>query len=434
MAALSCPAQKLLSSQNHYRPRQQNVIQRLFQNRFARFEAVFEEQYAGTYGKHRLPVIQRAAEAFRLCGDWNEGVARILCKDCGYDFFVPFSCKSFFLCPSCSQKRTLLLGEYLSDDLLLQLPHRQFVWTIPKCLRVFLKHDRALHAELSKLMFCLLSDYFSEAARRKIAAGMVSSLQTFGEYASWNPHWHTIVLEGGFDEYDRFMYIPIGASEELVELWRYKVVDFFRERELVNTEFAKNILGWKHSGFSIESGTKIYDDKARESLSQYIVRAPVSLEKLSYDTQTDTLTWKAPSKGHFRGREQYFSGLDFIARLTLHIPPKGKHLVRRYGVYSSRSRGTWEHRPALALRAADGWYGREEITGMVEAEESEEVSVSNKARRKAWARLLSKVYEIDILTCPKCGGDMSVIAVILDKEEIGKISACLKQHGRGPPG
>jgi hypothetical protein len=29
---------------------------------------------------------------------------------------------------------------------LLRLPHRQFVWTIPKVLRVFLRHDRELQA------------------------------------------------------------------------------------------------------------------------------------------------------------------------------------------------------------------------------------------------------------------------------------------------
>jgi len=297
-------------------------------------------------------------------------------------------------------------------------------------------------------MFCLLSDYFSEVAGRKITTGMVSSIQTFGEYASWNPHWlvadcvccspkhpgHTIVLEGGFDEYDRFVYVPIGASEELVELWRVKVVDFFRERGLVNTEFARNMFGWKHSGFSIESNTRIYNDKSRESLSQYIVRSPVSLEKLSYDIQTDTLTWKAPSKGHFRGKEQYFAGLDFIARLTLHIPPKGKHLVRRYGIYSSRNRGTWKRRPALALRAADGWYGSKEIAEKDVIEEAETVSVSDKARRKAWAWLLAKVYEIDIFTCPRCGGEMTVIAVIRNSDEIRKIIVCLEHQGRGPPG
>ncbi len=105
------------------------------------------------------------------------------------------------------------------------------------------------------------------------------------------------------------------------------------------------------------------------------------------------MLWRAPKKGHFRGEDRYFSNLDFIARLTLPLPPKGKHLVRRYGVYSSRARGTWKRRPALASRAADGWYGRETDDLPVEAEAGEEVTVSAKARRKAWARLLANVYE-----------------------------------------
>jgi hypothetical protein len=27
------------------------------------------------------------------------------------------------------------------------------------------------------------------------------------------PHWHVLVLEGGFTRYDRFVYLPIGADE-----------------------------------------------------------------------------------------------------------------------------------------------------------------------------------------------------------------------------
>jgi hypothetical protein len=111
---------------------------------------------------------------------------------------------------------------------------------------------------------------------------------------STGPHWHTIVLEGGFDRYDKFIFIPIGASEELVELWRHRVVEFFVNHKLINTDFANKLRGWKHSGFSIESGTRIYDERARESLSQYIVRAPVSLEKLYWDGETDTVLWHAP--------------------------------------------------------------------------------------------------------------------------------------------
>jgi hypothetical protein len=115
-----------------YRPRGPDPLRTLFRRRFPDFQAAYEQRYASKYGKYRLPLITRAASAFRVCGDWSQGIARIRCPSCGFDRFRPFSCKSYFLCPSCAQKRTLLVGEYLSEDLLLTLPHRQFVWTIPK--------------------------------------------------------------------------------------------------------------------------------------------------------------------------------------------------------------------------------------------------------------------------------------------------------------
>jgi hypothetical protein len=144
------------------------------------------------------------------------------------------------------------------------------------------------------------------------------------------------------------------------------------------------------------------------------------------------VAWKSPQTGPHRGKSRYFDGLDFIAQLTLHIPEKGKHLVRRDGVYASRSRGAWKHRPALALRAAAGWYGRED-EAVAEEAVTETGSVTKQASRKAWARLLGKVYEIDVLCCPKCGGRMSVVAVIRDPESIRKIVACMEKKGRGPP-
>ena len=229
------------------------------------------------------------------------------------------------------------------------------------------------------------------------------------------------------------VFIPIGASDELKQLWRVRVVEFFADRKLINTEFAHILLGWKHSGFSIESGTRIYDERARESLSQYIVRAPLSLEKIFWELKTDTVVWEAAKKGPHKGKEKYFSGPDFIAQLTLHIPPKGKHLVRRYGVCSSRARGMWKKRKALMLRAPGNWYGFATTERPDEEKDDEAVTVTQAARRKAWARLLAKVYEIDVLCCPKCGGSMSVIAVIRDPQSIREIIACVDSKGRGPP-
>ncbi len=67
--------------------------------------------------------------------------------------------------------------------------------------------------------------------------------QTFGEYATWHPHWHTIVLEGGFDSHDRFFFIPIGASEALQELWRRRVIGFFLKQGILNEALAESMLG-----------------------------------------------------------------------------------------------------------------------------------------------------------------------------------------------
>jgi hypothetical protein len=50
-----------------------------------------------------------------------------------------------------------------------------------------------------------------------------------------------------------------------------------------------------------------------------------------------------------------------------------------------------------------------------------ETDDSSKERRKNWARLIQKTYEVDPLTCPKCSGTMKVISVIEDEEAIKKI-------------
>jgi len=46
---------------------------------------------------------------------------------------------------------------------------------------------------------------------------------------------------------------------------------------------------------------------------------------------------------------------------------------------------------------------------------------SSKEYRKNWARLISKIYEVDPLTGPKCHGPIRVISFIEDQDVIKKI-------------
>jgi len=169
------------------------------------------------------------------------------------------------------------------------------------------------------------------------------------------PKGAAIVLEGGFDRNDTFFFIPLGATAALTEIWRCRVIALFLEKGLLNPDFARKILAWQHAGFSIESGTRVLDQPTREALSQYLVRAPLSLRRIRWDEQQDTVTWSASPSGFFKGSIRHYSSLDFIAQVTLHIPPRGKHLVRRYGLYSSAGR-----QPVAQQTAGGQWTRNEE--------------------------------------------------------------------------
>ena len=57
----------------------------------------------------------------------------------------------------------------------------------------------------------------------------------------------------------------------------------------------------------------------------------------------------------------------------------------------------------------------DQVSAMVES------AVSSSSLRKSWARLIQKIYEIDLLLCPKRQGAMKVLAFIEDDELIKKI-------------
>ena len=91
---------------------------------------------------------------------------------------------------------------------------------------------------------------------------------------------------------------------------------------------------------------------------------------------------------------QILSPLDFLAEFTQHIPPKGSHLIRYYGWYSNKSRGMRKQAEAEASAASS----------------SEETAPTGSSQ--SWAMLIQRVYEVDPLSCPECGGQMQVVSFI----------------------
>jgi hypothetical protein len=195
------------TARNHYVPRGRKGPHTIFERHFDDFCEQYDEQHAATYGMYRVERIQQLGERFCTCGEYLQRVARIRCTnpECGlvgafgacspmhsgHAHFLPSSCKGFCLCPSCSRKRAILFAEHLTSERLLELPHRQLVFTIPKVLRPLFRHDRRLFADVSRLIYRTLREFFDEAAGKPLLTGMVIAHETFGDRLRSNPHFHS---------------------------------------------------------------------------------------------------------------------------------------------------------------------------------------------------------------------------------------------------
>ena len=54
-------------------------------------------------------------------------------------------------------------------------------------------------------------------------------------------------------------------------------------------------------------------------------------------------------------------------------------------------------------------------------------SADARSLRRSWAKLIKRIYEVDPLQCPSCGGEMKVVAFITEHEVVDRILRHLKR-------
>ena len=348
-----------------------------------------ELRAGGRFGRR---VEENVIERFLECGDPQHGFARIYCDQCRHGYILAFSCQARYFCPSCHQKRVLAYGDWVEANVLAPVPHRQYVFTLPRLLRPLFARRRALLGKLCNIVERLFARFYA-SARTNARPGIILFVQTFGNLVNFNPHIHVLAEDGAFDADGGFKVLPPIPRKRIEPWFRAEALALLRREGLVSEGLAETMLTWRHTGFSAHNSVRVHarDAAGRRRLAQYMLRAPLSLEKMSYDPVSGTVIYRSRMHKTLKRNYQIMPGADWLAQLCAHIPDRFEHLVRE----AARVRSTW-------------------------------------------ARLIHKVYEVDPLECPKCKGPMRVIALIDDKAVIRKILRHLGlwvpqiAAGRGP--
>lgn len=110
-------------------------------------------------------------------------------------------------CPSCHKKRMLAYGDWLEGNLLAPVPHRQYVFELPKLIRPFFCYRRRYLGALCQLVAGLLKAGFKAMEPRGRPA-FILYVQTFGDLVTFNPHIHALVADGVFLPSGTFQVLP----------------------------------------------------------------------------------------------------------------------------------------------------------------------------------------------------------------------------------
>ena len=170
-------------------------------------------------------------------------------------------------------------------------------------------------------------------------------------------------------------------------------------------------------GFSLHAGVRCgaHQRKRLERLCRYITRPAIANERLKRDGAGNVVL-QLKSPWHDGTTHIRMSPLEFMQRLAALVPRPRLHLIRFHGVLA----------PNAGLRAV--------IVPGPAQKPSEHAEQNAYARaRTGWARLLKRVFDIDLEHCPQCGGEFKIIAAIEEPAVIVRILTHLGLPARAPP-
>ena len=436
----------------------------------------------------RLPVhVEKELWAYLECGVLAYGFMRLRCDDCASEKLVAFSCKKRGFCPSCGGKKMSETAHHLVENIIPKVPVRQYVLSIPFPLRYWLASNKQLTGKVHKILARTVEEFYCDPSNKKTRGGSITFIQRFGGALNLNVHFHMLQIEGFYGEKStgdhKFTRTPAPKDKDikkLVELIQERVIrlllregylskeentphtandPLYKEEETYascmsasvrnrialgerrgeNVRFIGPGFGYEGEraqikshlcahvgGFSLHAGVLVKPHRREdlERLISYTARPAISTERMSL-TESGDIKYELKKAWSNGKTHVLLSPLELIEKLCALVPLPRMHLVRYSGVLAPNAKmrkGVIPGKTRAQIKA-------EELT-FAEASVSEEKPTL--LQRSSWAKLLAKVFEIDISKC-SCGGNLKIISAIRDPFAIRKILSHLGLSPQPPP-
>ena len=152
------------------------------------------------------------------------------------------------------------------------------------------------------------------------------------------------------------------------------------------------------------------DRQALEQLCRYITRPALANERVQTNAAGQVVL-KLKTAWRDGTTHLVMSPLEFMQRLAALVPRPRLHLIRFHGVLAPNAKLRAQVVPQEPEQP-------EPPTQVTPPAECEATCAHHRPVRLSWAKLMKRVFEINMAQCPNCGGELKIIAATLEQPVI----------------
>jgi hypothetical protein len=219
--------------------------------------------------------------------------------------------------------------------------HFHVVFTLPASLRrIFRSHARVMTSVLFSSATRALMEMTADPKHLGARVGILAVLHTWGGNLSYHPHLHCLVPAGGLSDDGVWLptrpkfLLPIPA---LSRFFRGKFI-YEAKRRLPQVQFPKDLRDhdWKIGIFP-----RLRSDNVLGYLGRYVHRTAIANSRILAATSR-TVTFRYLDHRDHKSKVMTLDTFEFMRRVLQHVPPRGMHRVRSYGLYHHAHKARFE--------------------------------------------------------------------------------------------